>query len=72
MSSITLLILTLLVIIGELIDRIVGQVHISVVNIRGGRSLIRLCAKASEGHLVKVDSQRLHSIEHNVKPQIIF
>lgn len=52
MSSITLLILTLLVIIGELIDRIVGQVHVSVVNIRGGRSLIRLCAKASEGHLV--------------------
>lgn len=52
MSSITLLILTLLVIIGELIDRIVGQVHVSVVNIRGGRSLIRLCAKASESHLV--------------------
>ena len=71
MASFPLLILTVLVVVRELVDRIVGQVNKIVVHIVPGRSRVRLCTESSESHLMKIDTQWVHSVDHHVESQVI-
>ena len=45
--------------------------HVDVVHIRLGWSLIRLSAKPSESHLMQIDSQRTHAIQEHIDPQVV-
>jgi hypothetical protein len=71
-AFISIFIISLLVILAVFVQRVVCQVHVHIVHVLFGRPLILRRAKASEGHLVKVDTQWRDSVQHNVDSQIIF
>jgi hypothetical protein len=63
MSSITFLIIALLVVLREFVDRVVCQMHVCVVDVTPVRSLIRLCAETCKCHLVHEDTQWINPVE---------
>jgi hypothetical protein len=71
MTSVAFLILPILVIIGELINCVVRQMHENVVNVASGGPLVRLCAEARECHLVQINTQRVNTVKENVKTKVV-
>ena len=71
MTSVAFLILPILVIIGELINCVVSQMHENVVNVASCGPLVRLCAEARECHLVQINTQRVNTVKENVKTEVV-
>ena len=63
--------LTGLVSSAELVDGVVGKVHVEVVHISHCGLLVGLSAEACEALLVNVDTQGAHTVEEHVNTQVI-
>lgn len=71
MAFVTLVIVSRLVLIGVLIERVICQVHINIVHVLASWSFVRISAEPGEGHLVQVDPQRTHTIQKHIDSQIV-
>lgn len=67
MSRVFVLTLGFLVVVCVLVQRVIGQMHVNILEIFLRRSLIGLRAKASKRHLVQVDPQWVYSVDKNVE-----
>ena len=55
-----------------LIDRIVGQMHVKIVDVLLGWLDIRLCSKSHEPILEKENTQGIDAIQKHIQPHIKF
>lgn len=62
----------LLKLVVELINSVVGQMHIQVVQIRILRCLVLLRCESSYSLLVNINSQRVHSVKKHVNSEVEF
>ena len=67
MARIPLIVIAVLIVIGELIDRVVSQMHKVVLDVVSGGPLVRFSTEPRECHFMQVDPQRVHPINHHVK-----
>ena len=67
-----IVIIAMHILVGVLVQRIVGQVHERVVEVVSVRAFVLLRAKPGERHLVQVDPQRIHAIQEHVEAEVVF
>lgn len=68
---VALLILAVLVVVCELVDGVVGEVHEDVVDVAAVGLFVRLRAKPGEGHLMHENAQGVHAIQKNVDSKVV-
>lgn len=62
------IVFAVLVVVRKLVDRVVGQMHKIVSQITVGRLFVSFRAEPCECHLMQVNPEWVHAVDHHVEP----